>query len=433
MVPVVRGVIQLFKLLFADEEGNLYEDPELSAAAWDGAGAVPLEQFDPIPLPAGADLMLLPDRRPVAWDASSGKAVRDVSADRGDRLYAVGAILPAGFTRTGLPAYQPQKGARRLPLYGYTAVGVREGTLYVAALETDKAFKWNPVLYNDPTLPGRIKELHKRFPFNRLVDHLARCALEYHCLTAQNIFYRRWEAGIPVSVGCNAACLGCISLQKSECCPSPQERIAFVPSVAEVVELAVLHLEEAVEPIVSFGQGCEGEPLTQAGLLAQSIREIRRRTRKGTININTNAGDTRALANVMEAGMDSVRVSMISAREEVYRAYHRPSGFTLDDVLASLAAAKRGGVYVSVNLLVLPGLTDREEEVEALEGLIARGLVDMVQLRNLNIDPAYLFASLPGRKGRLIGIRELVERLKAIPGLTVGNYTKPRTQGVRGH
>ncbi|MGQ5711804.1 radical SAM protein [Desulforudis sp. DRI-14] len=414
----------MFKLLYADEEGNLYEDPELSAAAWDGARTVPLARFDPIPLPEGADLMLLPGRRPVAWDASSGRAVRDAGERRGGGLYAVAAVLPAGFTRTGLPAYQAEKGARRLPLYGYTAVGAGKGTLYVAALETDEAFKWNPALYNDPTLPGRIKGLRKRFPVNRLVEHLARCALEYRCLTAQNLFYRRWEAGIPVAVGCNAACLGCISLQKSECCPSSQERIAFVPSVAEVVELAVPHLEEAVEPIVSFGQGCEGEPLTQADVLAQSIREIRRRTGKGTINVNTNAGDTRALARVIEAGLDSVRVSMISAREEVYKAYHRPGGFTLDNVLASLAEAKRGGVYVSINLLVLPGLTDRDEEVDALDGLIGRGLVDMVQLRNLNIDPAYLFARLPGRKGELLGIRELIRRLKAIPGLTVGNYTK---------
>jgi len=52
-----------------------------------------------------------------------------------------------------------------------------------------------------------------------------------HCFAAKNVFFRRWECPLPTSPTCNAGCLGCISLQPSECCPASQERIDFVPSV----------------------------------------------------------------------------------------------------------------------------------------------------------------------------------------------------------
>lgn len=412
------------KLLYATADGVLYEDPDLAAAGWDGARVVPLDDANTIPLPEGADLMLLPGRAAVAWDPAAGRPLPDIAARRGaEPLFAVAATLPAGYTRTLLPAYRTVAGAPRLPLFGYTAVGIRDGEFYAAALATDEAYRWNPALYNDRTLPRRIKALKKRFPENRLVGHLAHCALEYHCLTAQNLFYGRWEAGLPVAPACNAACLGCLSQQPEGGCPSPQERIAFVPTVEEVAALGAMHLAEGIEPIISFGQGCEGEPLTQGRLLAEAVAAVRARTDRGTVNLNTNGLDTAALRAVAAAGLDSVRVSLISAREETYRSYHRPRAFTLDDVRRSLAAAKELGVYVSLNLLVMPGLTDRPEETAALEALLDEGTVDMVQLRNLNVDPAALFSALPGRRGELLGIPALVERLRARPGLAVGNYT----------
>ncbi|MDI6907481.1 MAG: radical SAM protein [Thermoanaerobacterales bacterium] len=417
---------RLLKLLYATADGALYEDPELGAAGWDGARVVPLDAARAVPLPEGADLMLLPDRAAVAWDPASGRPLRDVAARRGagEPLLAVAATLPQGYTRTLLPAYRAEAGAPRLPLFGYTAVGVAgDGQIYAAALVTDRAYRWNPALYNDRTLPRRIKALRKRFPENRLVEHLSRCALEYRCLTAQNLFYGRWEAGLPVAPACNAACLGCLSQQPEGGCPSPQERIAFTPTVEEIAALGAMHLAEGIEPIVSFGQGCEGEPLTQSRLLAEAVAAVRARTSRGSVNLNTNGLDTAALRAVAAAGLDSVRVSLISVRDETYRAYHRPPGFALEDVRRSLAAAKEHGVYVSLNLLVMPGLTDREEEAAALKALLDEGTVDMVQLRNLNVDPAFLFSALPGRQGELLGIPALVDRLRARPGLAVGNYT----------
>jgi hypothetical protein len=99
-----------------------------------------------------------------------------------------------------------------------------------------------------------------------------------------NFFLGRWEPPLPTLPICNAACLGCISMQSEVVPPASQDRITFVPTAEEVTGVAVPHLNRAQRPAVSFGQGCEGEPLLQAKLLEQSVTKIRGKTDRGTIN-----------------------------------------------------------------------------------------------------------------------------------------------------
>ncbi len=411
----------MYSLLYADRHGVLYEDAQYQASAWTGTRTVPLTEEQLIPLPPGTDIVMLPGRPPVGWDRGPVDNVAVKSED--GQLCAVAALLPVGFTRTLLPAYAVSTNAPALGLFGYTAVTAKDGEFFVAAVHTDEEYRWNPLLYNDRTLPRRIKQNLKKMPRNRLAHHLANCALNYHCLTAQNMFYSRWEAGIPVSPTCNADCFGCISRQPSECCPSPQERIKFIPSADEVTELGVLHLDQGVEPIISFGQGCEGEPLMQAALLENAMRRIRRQTSRGTINLNTNGSDPEAVVALAAAGLGSIRVSLFSARTDVYQAYHQPRGFGLDDVRQTIAAAAANGVYVSLNLLVMPGFTDRESEITALENLLGDQTVHMVQLRNLNIDPEKFFTQFPREENDTSGITGLISRLQRFSGLKIGNFT----------
>src|SRR5258705_487019 len=87
----------------------------------------------------------------------------------------------------------------------------------------------------------------------------------------------------------NANCIGCISFQPAEEeIVSTQDRLSFKPTPEEIVEFTVPHLQTAPFPIVSFGQGCEGEPLLMWETIRESIIEMRRHTQRGSININTN-------------------------------------------------------------------------------------------------------------------------------------------------
>jgi pyruvate-formate lyase-activating enzyme len=188
------------------------------------------------------------------------------------------------------------------------------------------------------------------------------------------------------------------------------ERIRFVPTVDEVLEVALPHLEEAEDAIVSFGQGCEGEPLMQWRLLERSIRELRERTDRGTVNLNTNGSFPDRVAKLCDAGLDSVRVTLNSPHLKFYKRYHKPKGYSFGEVLDSMVQAKKEGIYTSINLLVFPGFTDREEEVEGLIKLIRKTDLDLIQMRNLNIDPD-LYLKTMG-KGEGMGISKMIDILK---------------------
>lgn len=380
---------------------------------------------DFIKLPEGASLVMIPGGVPVGLTRSGQFTALEKDPGGGGRAWAVGAILPQGYTRTLLPAYSRGEAEKPLPLYGYTAVAFRNGHFYTAAKCTDDPDRWNPVHYNTAGLDRLVETGLAKHPDNRVLKQLARCALNYHCFTAQNIFCGRWEGGIPVSPSCNARCLGCISLQPAECCPSPQQRIDYTPSPEEIAEIAVPHLEGSEGSIISFGQGCEGEPSLVPESIAKAIGLIREKTPSGTINMNTNAGYTAGIREICRAGLDSMRVSLFSARPETYQAYFRPSGYSLDDVRFSIAEAVSKGVYTSLNLLVFPGVTDRAGEIRSLLDFIQNTGVRMVQLRNLNIDPDLLYQSLPRSGDEICGVPTLIESLREIPGLALGSFSHP--------
>src|SRR3989442_11098181 len=157
----------------------------------------------------------------------------------------------------------------------------------------DDPRKWHPRAFNRRALTHLVNEKQAAYPRNRIIAQHAHCALDYSCPTASNLFFGRWEMAIAVSPGCNARCIGCISKQEEEDLISPQDRLGFIPTVDEIVEVALPHLERAEEAIVSFGQGCEGEPLLQWRRIGQAIKALRTQTARGVINMNTYASNSR--------------------------------------------------------------------------------------------------------------------------------------------
>ena len=254
-------------------------------------------------------------------------------------------------------------------------------------------------------------------------------AARWNTFAGKNTFYRRWELPLPTSPSCNARCLGCLSWQPAAdsggCCAS-QQRLDFVPTPREIADLAIPHLETADAAIASFGQGCEGEPLLQAGTIELAISLIRSQTNRGTINLNTNGYDPRKIRTLAAAGLDSVRISLNSSLKRCYDAYYRPVRYSFNDVKRSIRAAKASGLYVSINLLVFPGYTDREQEVTGLLKLLRQGNVDMVQMRNLSIDPWWYIREIPRPKGEAIGIAQLINVFKKeLPKVWIDYFNIP--------
>ena len=417
------------QMLYADPEGRIYDHPHFKMVGLSGHTPTLPKTEELIPVPDFSKLFFFPDCPPMGLDPDTGKItmVREMDQDGMiTKCYAVAAFLEPGLVRSYLPAADYGSKTYTLPSWAYTAVGYMDESYWAPGFRIEYNHKWDPRNYNDKDLIPAIDSYEKPPGSGSLFEHLMHCATGHHCFAAKNLFLRRWEAPLPVSRTCNASCLGCLSLQPDSSCESSHERISITPSQEEIVHLAVNHLERAPEAIVSFGQGCEGEPLTEYSLIADCIRDIRRLTKKGTINLNTNGSWPERIRILAENGLDSIRISLNSAQSEFYQAYYCPKNYTFDDVVASLALSKKLGLYTMINYLVFPGISDQMEEIEALVKTIEKTGVNFLHLKNLCIDPQVYLKAMPktGKPG--IGMWEMVDILKKIfPDLTLGYFNQP--------
>src|SRR5260370_31622154 len=126
------------------------------------------------------------DRLDMGWKGRGDREGRDRS-----RGWAAGCLLPSGYTRTLLAAYEKVPDTEPLPFFGYSAVAGMNGRLYVAALQTDDPRKWHPRAFNRHALKRLVREKRAAFPGNRFVAQHAHCALDYSCPTACNLFFGR--------------------------------------------------------------------------------------------------------------------------------------------------------------------------------------------------------------------------------------------------
>ena len=416
-------------LLYSDGNGNIFEDTSLYVCGRSGWDALPVDREEWIELPDGGQLYELPNRRGIGVDVKTGEMRL---CEKG---WAVAAFVPPAFTGTYLAAYETLPGAETLPLFCYTAAGWRDEKFYVTAVRIENDIRQESSGFDEQKIESNVKEYLSAYKHNRLVQHLAHnCCMTYHCPAARNYFMGRWECPVPSSPACNANCIGCISFQpQEESIVSTQDRLMFKPTAEEIIEYTVPHLETAPFPIVSFGQGCEGEPLLMWKVIKESIVEIRKHTQKGSININTNGSNPKAVKALCEAGLNSIRVSTNSARESIYMPYYRPNNYQFSDIIESLKVVNSFGGWTSINYFVFPGMTDSVDEYEALRKLIKSTGLKMIQWRNFNIDPDWYLGKIGiTDTGECIGIRQMMDLLREeFPHLKFG-YFNPSMERITG-
>lgn len=417
--------------LAADADGNIFDLEGYAAVGWRGGELKVLEKKDTIGTPFGSEVMLLPGRKPIFYniDENRMETLDENPFAPGEPLYPVAVFNSPGFVNNFTAAYEERKDAGFLPLFPYGAVGWG-GDFYVsAAFQVDDEPRQDLRLMPIEKVQKGVNNLKKKFPKNRLFKHITNCALVYGCPAAKNFFLARYEAPLPTSTTCNARCLGCISLQTGAEIRSCQNRISFVPTAQEIAEIALHHISKVKKAVVSFGQGCEGDPLFAAKSIIPAIRMIRKETSSGTVNMNTNASLPDVIEKLSEAGLDSIRVSMNSAREKCYDAYFRPVSYSFDDVRKSIDLFGSKGGFISLNYLNCPGITDSEKEAEALIAFLSNHPVNFIQWRNLNFDPQRYFRMMNDIEegGRPIGMDKVVKMVRdRFPHVGHGYFNPPR-------
>jgi len=420
---------QIITAVVASANGEIFELEGYGAVSMAGATLTPLTEDNTIRLPHGSELMLLPDRCPVLWNLARKRyeVVAENPYAPGEALFPVAAFNSPGYVITGVSAYEENPGAGYLPLFSYGAAGWYKNGFRAAALQVDRERRQDLRLMKPADINRGIRKKQKALPENRLRAHLEKCALTYGCPAGKNFFLGRYEAPLPTSKNCNARCLGCISLQKNEAIVSSQNRIAFTPTPDEIAGVALAHIRAVKKSVVSFGQGCEGDPLMAAETIEPAIRKIRAATDQGTINMNTNGSRPDILEKLFDAGLDSIRVSLNSVRQACYKAYFRPVGYTFSNVLDSISLALEKNRFVSINYLNCPGFTDTPAEHEALMAFLSELKLSMIQWRNLNYDPLRYWQAMGDQADPPLGMRRCLARVKrAFPHLMHGYFNPPR-------
>ncbi len=415
----------------ADADGNIFDLDGCAAVGMDGPRVVPLAPSETAALPHGSELMMLPERAPIIYNISEGRiaVLEENPFEPGSPIFAVAAFNSPGYAVTHTSAFFERDGARQLPLFSYGAVGWLKDGFRSAVVRVDAEPRQDLRRMKAAAVTAGIGRMRKALPGNRLRAHLERCAVTYGCPAGKNFFLGRYEAPLPTARTCNARCLGCISLQDDADICSSQNRIDFTPSPEEIAGVALAHIDRVKNAVVSFGQGCEGDPLLAADASEPAIRRIRSRTTAGTINMNTNGSLPSVMERLFEAGLDSIRVSMNSLRPEAYTAYFRPRSYHFSDVMDTIGLALKMKKFVAINYLHCPGVTDTPQEMAALEDFLRRRPVHMIQWRNLNYDPLRYVAAMQAAApaDTPVGMHRCIGRIrKRFPRLIHGYFNPPR-------
>ncbi len=417
--------------LVASEAGEIFELDGYAAVGMAGAKLAPLTVAQTRRLPFGSELMLLPDRKPVLLNIDTGKleTLHENPYDPGEVVYPVAAFNSPGYVITRISAYGETRRSQTLPLFSYGAVGWHADGFRSAVVQVDAEPRQDlRQMPRDEVIAG-VARMRRQMPDNRLRAHLENCALTYGCPAGKNFFLGRYEAPLPTSQACNARCLGCLSLQQNSDIHHSQDRIAFTPSPQEIAEVALAHITRVDDSVVSFGQGCEGDPLLAAHVIGPAIEQIRSQTDRGTINMNTNGSLPDRLPSLFDAGLDSIRISMNSVRKACYDAYFRPRGYGFADVLASIETALARKKFVAVNYLNCPGFSDTPAEAAALEQFLEQYPIHMIQWRNLNFDPVRYWRQMDAAasSGEPIGMEVLLKQIRErFPNLKFGYFNPPK-------
>jgi pyruvate-formate lyase-activating enzyme len=428
MAKVCRGPLAA---VVANDRGEIFDLDGYAAVGMAGGHLTLLQAADTSKIPYGSELMRLPDRRPIAYNRSSGEfeVLTENPMLPGEAVFPVAAFNSPGYILTHVSAFREGPRAGYLPLFSYGAVGWQRGNFRSAILQVDREPRQDLRQMQPRDVAAGVRKMRKMLPGNRLRAHLEHCALVYGCPAGKNFFLGRYEAPLPASRYCNARCLGCLSLQPGERVSHCQDRIGFTPDPEEIAAVAIAHIQRVKHSVVSFGQGCEGDPLLAAEVIEPAIRLIRSRTAAGTINMNTNASRPEVLAKLFAAGLDSMRVSLNSVRKACYEAYFRPKDYRFEHVLDSVDLANRLGKFVSLNYLNCPGVTDAPQEFAAFKEFLGGHPVHLIQWRNLNFDPLRYWRAMAAvaAQGPPMGIKALLAEVRGhFPDLRYGYFNPPK-------
>jgi len=101
----------------------------------------------------------------------------------------------------------------------------------------------------------------------------------------------------------------------------------------------------------------------------------------------------------------------------------------LSDVISSIGLSLERGLYVSINYLNMPGVTDTPEELESLISFLKTYPIHRIQWRNLNFDPLRYYEVMHRAApcNEALGVRYILKHIqKKFPDMSFGYFNPPK-------
>jgi cyclic pyranopterin phosphate synthase len=238
----------------------------------------------------------------------------------------------------------------------------RSAELPVAAITLDLV---TAVELGIPTVSGRTstEDTVSRPDSPLLVDRFGRIARDLR---------------VSLTDRCNLRCTYCMPAEGLDWMAGPE--LLSDAELTRLLRIAVLEL--GVTNVRFTG----GEPLLRRGL-TEIIAATARLTPRPRISLTSNGiGLRRRAAELAEAGLDRVNISLDTLREDRFAAITRRD--RLDDVLAGLAAARDSGLApVKVNSVLMRGVND-DEATDLLHYCVANGY-QLRFIEQMPLDPQH--------------------------------------------
>lgn len=212
---------------------------------------------------------------------------------------------------------------------------------------------------------------------------------------------------------CNLNCIYC-EVGRTASLVSERGEYSDIQAIAAEIDVVCADAERMASVDV-LTVTAKGEPTLHVGLGA-ILRHIKQRTEKpvAVLTNGTTLADAAVRLDLLAA--DLVVPSLDAARAETFQLVDRPgAGFDLVGAIEGLRAFSHqfaGKLWLEI--LMVQGLNDGPEDVDALVAALRPMRIDRIQLNTVVRPPAERFALPTGRK-RLAEIARIFENLLGLP------------------
>lgn len=363
-------------LLFADKNGNIYDHPTLKMTGKTNSFDIVPYETELTELPKNHKIKFLEGAVPLGYDQERAKIVEFEGG------FPVYITPPKGYLRVLMPSFKALNNNILQP-DEYTAVGFMEDTFYFPGIKADLLTE--DISEKNGTFKDKIVKYE--YANNKLVNYLIKMSKktfgEIETLTPfgnEIIFDFRYFR---------------------ETTPS------------EVYELLNIYSKEQKFPVVTFKNIALSDNIFE--IFVDSLK-LTSKLDSLTINIQNPIVPSNQMKKILEYPPHSITIPFISSLNSLISSKISDTIGLMknhnESIQKLIELFQRYGTNVFLDLLILPGFTDTERNIQNLVDFLNTYRINSLKLSNMKINANKIFEGVESLKEELLGIRTMLKTLK---------------------